>query len=347
LCGARRRSDCPYARSVLELAGHRPGADLLLVRPRPSVRARAAPRDRHRSGDRHAGSGARLRLGLLRGNGPAERQDGHDPDLGRVLGHARTARLVLGAARPGRLRGSRGWDCGLGRRRWPIGTVRPPRRPLGGRRRGLPRPAPVPARARHRTASSGRAASAAGPRSARPATSSRGRASARARRRTGGASARQAARRRGRKESGFRDLSAGACRSSAAEGGHARPGAGSGRASRTRDRGRASSVSRRGGVSPCPPRRAAVRARRDLTGRDARWDVLPARRLGGGRPVRGPRRDAGGCGTVRRSDALRFARPSGYRCPHHPLRAPARGDTARGSSSPQAAGGGREDGSYH
>jgi hypothetical protein len=130
----------PGASAGLELAGEWACADILLLRPEPSVRCGAAPRYRHRSVRRRRGRGAGLRIDRIRRHRPRSGEDDHDSDRRRLLRHARSPGLVLGeAGRPG-LRARGGRHRGRNRRTGAPGAVRAPRRAAHGRAAGLHRP---------------------------------------------------------------------------------------------------------------------------------------------------------------------------------------------------------------
>ncbi len=344
--GPGRRTDCPGARAGLELAGHRAGAHLLFVRPRSPIRARAAPRDRHRSCDRHTGARARCRVGLLRRDGPRERQDGDDPDAGRVFGHAGAAWLLLGAARPGRLRRRGGRHRRLGRRRWTLGALRPPRRPADPGPAGLPRPPPPSARSAGCAAARGGASAASRPGSARASRPYGCRAPACSDRR-GRGSARPVARPCGGEEAGFSQASgAGFCGerrepAAPATARHPRrePTAGDRARRRSRGAGCAGTVSRPRDVPPDPAGRASVQAHRDSACWCALTSAFSARRGRRGRPL-----EARACRAFSGADPVRFARPPRHRARDDPLRAPARLYPASVRAAPN---GRSEGGSYH
>jgi hypothetical protein len=144
-CHGCRRPDRPGFGSRLDLAGGRTGADRVLLRSRPPVRGRPAPRNRHRRPRRSSRRRAGLGNGLVRGHRPRRRQDRDDPDRGRLLRHARAPRVVRRAARS---RSARGRACGDRRPERSARAGRPlrlSRDPESGRRAGVPRPAALPA----------------------------------------------------------------------------------------------------------------------------------------------------------------------------------------------------------
>jgi hypothetical protein len=141
----RRCLDRPGHGVRLDLAGDGARADRVLVRPRASVRSRTAPRDRHRRGQGRLGRRTCFGQGVVRRHGAGRGEDRHDPDRGRVLGHARASRLLRGAprgsARGGRCRRNRRAERRAGARR----ALRVSRDPYDRRGAGIPRSAALPA----------------------------------------------------------------------------------------------------------------------------------------------------------------------------------------------------------
>jgi hypothetical protein len=131
----------------MDLAGRGPGAATVRLRLRP-LRGRAASRNRRRSVGRRGGPGAHRRDDLVRRIGAERRTCADHPDRRRPLGHAAPAGR---RQRRPRRRGRRGRANRERRRERRLGhaaAARPPRRQADGRRGGLPRSAPLPARAR-------------------------------------------------------------------------------------------------------------------------------------------------------------------------------------------------------
>jgi hypothetical protein len=127
------------------VAGRRPRAPSVLLRPRAPVRGGTAPRRGSRRAERRrrARSGAGHRL--LRRHRPERREDRLDRDPLRVHGHARPSRLDRRETRragPGRCSRRHGRTERRGR---PGRAVRLPRAPSDGRRPGLRGSAGVPA----------------------------------------------------------------------------------------------------------------------------------------------------------------------------------------------------------
>jgi hypothetical protein len=138
------------ARSArVDVAGARPRARDVLVRPRPSVRRRAASRHRDRGRRRVARGRAGVGCRQLRRLGSDERAGRHDPDRRRARRQLDAARNAARRARraPRRRRAPR--DGRPERNARVLGAVRPPRNPHRVERPGLPRSARLPpARAR-------------------------------------------------------------------------------------------------------------------------------------------------------------------------------------------------------
>ncbi len=124
----------------------RRGAGAADVRVRPRAPLRRGRASRHRDRRRRRGAGRRTGRGhdQLRGHGALEREERHDRDRRRALGHAHASRLDRGQSRQcrrrrrGRRRGGNERHAGARR------PVRPPRRPHDRRRPGLPRSAALP-----------------------------------------------------------------------------------------------------------------------------------------------------------------------------------------------------------
>jgi hypothetical protein len=134
----------PGCRRV-DVAGGRTGARAVHVRSGAPVRGWPAPRHRHRGCDGNDGRRAGCRTGDVRRDGARERQERLDPHGRRALRDAHASRL---ARRCEGRRARRGCAGRVGRaerdaraRR----SLRAPGRPLGRQRRGLPRPARLPA----------------------------------------------------------------------------------------------------------------------------------------------------------------------------------------------------------
>ena len=129
----------------VDVARGRTGARAVHVRSGAPVRGWPAPRHRHRRRDGNDGRRAGGRTGDVRGDGARERQERLDSHGRRALRDAHASRVAR--RREGR-RARRGRPGRVGRaerdaraRR----SLRAPRRPRGRQRRGLPRPARLPA----------------------------------------------------------------------------------------------------------------------------------------------------------------------------------------------------------
>src|SRR5207253_800404 len=139
-CAARDGGAC------LDLARGRARLTSVLIRSRPPVRRRSAPR--HRPGRAYGLAGARARGGcrLVRGHRSDGRKDGLDRDAVRIHGDARPSRLDRRQAGRARRRGICRRRSRPERRLRPLRSVRLLRRSPDARSTGLRRPAePVPA----------------------------------------------------------------------------------------------------------------------------------------------------------------------------------------------------------
>ena len=200
LARSSRSLSCPRRR--VDVAGARAGAPAVLVRPGAPVRRRPAPRHRHRRDAAGDACVAPARDGQLRRHRADERQDAHDRDGRRALGHAHAPRLDRRRREARGRRGRRRRDGRAERHARGGRAVRPPRHPRHGRPTGLRRPArrscrwprrrrrppgsgPAPS-LRRRAAGAGAAAPAPGDarrRAPAPQPAARGRSRAGARRR--------------------------------------------------------------------------------------------------------------------------------------------------------------------
>ena len=136
--GRPGRAPCRAVCGRLDLARERPRPPPVRLRTR-SVRSGPASRDRRRGRRGQPRPRAGGRCGLLRRHAPDERQDGHDPDGRRVLGHAAPPRVDRGAEGRRRRRGRRRGRDRPERRRRGGRAVRPSRHPPDRGRAGLRR----------------------------------------------------------------------------------------------------------------------------------------------------------------------------------------------------------------
>ena len=94
----------------LDVAGRRPGAAAVRVRPLAPVRKRPAPRRRPWRTQRQSCARPLEGCGVLCRDGADRREDGVDPDAVRLHGHARPPRVDRGGARRARGRSVGGGD---------------------------------------------------------------------------------------------------------------------------------------------------------------------------------------------------------------------------------------------
>ncbi len=165
---------------------------------RQSVSGWAASRHRHRRARRHAGSGPRLRDGLVRRHAAGLRSDPDDPDSGRALRHPRPPRLDGGRKGRRDRRGRCRRDRRTVRRARGGRAARLSRDPADCRPARLPRPTRVPPLAGRPARTPARAAARAARRGgASPAVRCAGGAAGGAGRSPGSAGFRSARGRRG------------------------------------------------------------------------------------------------------------------------------------------------------
>jgi hypothetical protein len=126
-------------RAGLDLARRRPGAAALPIRPLAPVRGRPTPRCRPWHAQRQPCARSRGGCGVLRRDGSDRWEDGVDPDVVWIHGHARPPRVDRSGARRDRGRSVGGGDCRSERRRRPVRSVRVLRHARHERSTGLRR----------------------------------------------------------------------------------------------------------------------------------------------------------------------------------------------------------------
>jgi hypothetical protein len=140
------RRDCPARNgSGLDVAGARTSARRVLLRSGQPVRSGAAPRDRRGRADRFGRRRAGVGDGLVRGHCADERQEHHDRDRRRLLGHPPASRLDVGQEGRGGQRGRPRRHDRAERNARIRSALRSPRDPRHRRPAGLPRSAHPPA----------------------------------------------------------------------------------------------------------------------------------------------------------------------------------------------------------
>jgi hypothetical protein len=140
-CGPDRLRVCAprLGCAGLDVARRRPRAAVFPVRPFAPLRGRPAPRCRPWRAQRQPRARPRRGCGVLRGDGSDGREDGVDPDVVWIHGHARPPRVDRSGARRARGRGVGGGDSRSERRCRPARSVRVLRRARHERSTGLRR----------------------------------------------------------------------------------------------------------------------------------------------------------------------------------------------------------------